>query len=366
MIRDTTVGLRFGRSWLSGRAEVEVKELELDRGDRVVPATLYQPLRRPRRPAGWIAFHGTTIPGRAHPQLVRFARAVAHAGGVVLVPEVPEWAALQLAPGMTVPTIHAALPALHARVGERPVGLLGFSFGGPQAITAAANPALAGRLAGVAAFGGYCALASTFRFLFLGEHEWEGRRYRSRVDPYGRWIVGANYLHRTPGFEDAGDVAAALRALAAEAGSRRVPSWDPRYDARKGELAARIATNRRWLFDAFAPRTGAEPDRALAERLIEAMVGSVRSLDPLMDPADRLGEVRVPVRLMHGRSDALIPFTETLRMERALAGTTEVRASVTRLFAHTHEDDFAGIVGRARESGRFVRFLGSALRMVGS
>jgi pimeloyl-ACP methyl ester carboxylesterase len=84
-----------------------------------------------------------------------------------------------------------------------------------------------------------------------------------------------------------------------------------------------------------------------------------------MDPADRLGAVRVPVRLMHGRGDALIPFTETLRMERALAGTTDVRATVTRLFAHTNEDDFPGIVGRARESGRFVRFLGSALRMVG-
>ena len=41
----------------------------------------------------------------------------------------------------------------------------------------------------------------------------------------------------------------------------------------------------------------------------------------------------------------------------------DVRASVTRLFAHTREDDFRGIVGRARESGRFVRFLGSALGM---
>jgi pimeloyl-ACP methyl ester carboxylesterase len=365
MIRDTAVGLRFGRSWLSGHAEVEVAEIELDRGDRVVPATLYRPLRRPRRPSGWIAFHGATVPGRAHSQLVRFARAVAHAGGVVVVPEVPEWAALQLAPAMAVPTTLAALPALRARVGEQPVGLLGFSFGAPQAITAAAHPALAGRIAGVAAFGGYCELASTFRFLFLGEHEWEGRRYETRVDPYGRWIVGGNYLHRTPGFEDTGDVAAALRELAAEAGSARVPSWDPHYDPRKGELAARIAPARRALFDVFAPRSDTEPDRALAERLIEAMVGSVRRVDPLMDPADRLGAVRVPVRLMHGRGDALIPFTETLRMERALAGITDVRATVTPLFAHTNEDDFPGIFGRARESGRFVRFLGSALRMVG-
>src|SRR5688572_30659204 len=108
MIRDTAVGLSFGRSWLSGRAEVEVEEIELDRGDRVVPATVYRPAAAPKRPSAWIAFHGATVPGRAHAQLVRFARAVAHAGGVVVVPEVPEWAALQLAPGMTVPTVRAA------------------------------------------------------------------------------------------------------------------------------------------------------------------------------------------------------------------------------------------------------------------
>jgi pimeloyl-ACP methyl ester carboxylesterase len=364
MIRDTAVGLRFGRSWLSGRADAAVEEIELDRGDRAVPATLYLPTRHARPLGGWIAFHGATIPGRHHPQLTRFARASAHAGAAVLVPEVPEWAALQLAPALTVPTIHAALPALRARLGERRIGLMGFSFGGPQVITASADPAVHDRLVGVAAFGGYCALAPTVRFLFLGEHEWAGERHWSPVDPYGRWIVAANYLARTPGFEDAGDVAAALRALAAEAGTRRVPSWDARYDGLKRELVARVAPERRALFEELAA-AGATPDRALAERLIEGMVGSMRHVDPLSDPAERLRAVRLPVRLLHGRGDTLIPFTETLRMERTLAGQTSVRATVSRLFAHTKEDDYRGAFGRAWEAGAFVRAVGEVLRLGG-
>ena len=36
------------------------------------------------------------------------------------------------------------------------------------------------------------------------------RVYRMDPDPYGRWIVGGNYLTRIPGLEDAGDVASAL------------------------------------------------------------------------------------------------------------------------------------------------------------
>src|SRR4051812_43066548 len=99
MIRDAGAGLAFARSWLSGRADVVARETELDRGDRRVPATLYQPARTRRSGTpGWIMLHGVTVPGREHAQLVRFARSVAHTGAAVLVPEVPEWRALRLAP----------------------------------------------------------------------------------------------------------------------------------------------------------------------------------------------------------------------------------------------------------------------------
>ena len=56
-------------------------------------------------------------------------------------------------------------------------------------------------------FGGYCDLERTLRFQFTGEHEWNGEAHSLRPDPYGRWIVGANYLTAVPGFEDSERVA---------------------------------------------------------------------------------------------------------------------------------------------------------------
>ena len=366
MIRDIALGARYARSWLSGKTDVTVSEIQLDRGDRTVPATLILPNRRPRRPLpGWILLHGATVGGRDHPQLARFARSVANTGAAVIVPDVPEWSRLALAPDLTLPTVRAAIPRLLAvpGVADRPVGLVGFSFGGPHAVTAGADPSLAKQLAGVVSFGGYCDLARTLQFLFLGEHEWEGKRFQTSPDPYGRWIVGGNYLHRTPGFEDARDVADALLALASEAGARGLPSKDPDYDPLKRELAARIDPSRRALFETFAPPAGVPPDRAAAEELVRKMVPAIRRVDPLMDPEDRLRQVRLPVRLVHGLGDILIPYTETLRMARQLTASTDLRATVTPVFAHSREERGSGIGGLVN-SLSFVRTLGKVLRLV--
>ena len=366
MIRDIAQGLRLGRSWLTGKADVSVTEIRIDRGDRSVPATLFLPLRPGRRSLpGWILLHGATVGGRDHPQLVRFARAVAHTHAAVLVPEVPEWKALALAPALTSPTVRAAIPALLAVPGvrDRSVGLVGFSFGAPHTVVAGGEPELARQLAGVVGLGGYCDLTSTLRFLFFGEHAWRGRRFVTPPDPYGRWIVGGNYLHRTPGLEAAHDVADALLALAAEAGAQGLPSKDPVFDPLKREMAVRIDPARRALFETFAPPTGVEPDRERAEQLVEAMVPAIRSIDPLMDPGEMLGDVRLPVSLVHGRWDGLIPFTESLRMAARLAASSDVRVTVTPLLAHSRAQHASGIA-RAKESVRFVRVLGRVLRMV--
>src|SRR5688572_21152654 len=203
----TTMGtIRSARSWITGRATVRERAVQILRDERSAPALLITPPEaRTPRPV-WILLHGVTRPGIEHPQLLRIARALAAGGAVVLVPEVPEWKELRLAPGATLPTVATSIEALRGvpEAAQPPYGLMGFSFGGPQALIAASHESVAQDIGCVVSFGGYCDLERTLRFHFTGEHEWRGRLERvESPDPYGRWVVGANYLTSSPGFEDA-------------------------------------------------------------------------------------------------------------------------------------------------------------------
>jgi hypothetical protein len=53
-------------------------------------------------------------------------------------------------------------------------------------------------------------------------------------------------------------------------------------------------------------------------------------------------EARVPVVLLHGRNDSLIPFTETLRLERRIRAP-RLTVAVTSLFEHSREARLGGI-----------------------
>lgn len=365
MLRNTRRTLRYARSWLSGEADVEIREIGLDRGDRRVPATLALPAGRPGPFPAWIVLHGVTRPGRGHPQLVRFVEAVAHAGSAVLVPEVPEWRDLSLAPHRTLPTVIGALEALERLPATpEPPGLIGFSFGAPQAVALSGDAALDGKLAGVAGFGGYCDLERTLRFQLTGEHGWRGRRWRVRPDPYGRWIVAANYLPHVPGYGDAEDVAGALHRLAMEAGDRRVPSWDPVYDPLKARLRSGLGAARRELFDLFAPPSDRDVDPGEAEPMVRALAGTARELEPDIEPGPRLERVRTRVELLHGRGDRLIPFSESLRLRERLPERVAGGVTVTGLFAHSQGDALPPLVERFWEGLVFVRALRRVLGTV--
>ena len=234
----------------------------LDRDGTIVPATLLRP-RAPASPLpGWVVMHGITRAGRGHAQLVRFARAIASTGAVVIIPEVPEWRRLDLAPHLTAPTIRSAIDALRKTpdVHEGPFGLVGFSFDAPHTVAAAGDPRLRADIAGAVSFGGYCDLGRTIHFMMTGQHEHDGHEISLRPDPYGRWIVAANYLTDAAGYEDAVDVADALRRLAALAGDTGAPAWSPQYDRAKvpdGRGArARLSRAIRPDRAALEPRTG--------------------------------------------------------------------------------------------------------------
>ncbi len=368
MSRPLLNALRFGAHWATPRHELSVGRVRVpvEGSDESVPGHLYEPMwgHGPRR--GWVILHGMTRIGLSHPSLDRFARALTSVGGRVLVPEIREWMELEFAPERAQAIIRGAVRSLATDPASLPGGviLIGVSFGGPQALVAGADPAIRPFLRGVVSWGGYGDLRRTVRFHFTGRHGWNGDRFHRRPDPYGRWIVGSNCLQHVPEHADRAELVAAIRSLAIAAGERRIDSWDPVYDPMKARLRRTLSRDDRELFDLFAPPATREPDPEPSEALADAIVAAARVHHPLLDPMAGVGKIDIPVRLLHGRDDHLIPFTETLALGAHLAPTvTDLSTDVTGLFAHSGTSGSGGIPARVKEARNLVGALSRIFEM---
>ncbi len=353
------------RTWLTRRSRVRVEEVRLEGPGDPLPATWFAPPPDAPPSPAWVVLHGLTRTGRSHPSLVRFARALASASGGVLIPEIPAWQALYLAPGGTLPTLHRGLDWLEGRPEHEGTarGLVGFSFGAPQAIAATGDPAVAARVDGVAGFGGYCDLERTIRYQLTGLHEWRGREHHHRPDPYGRWIVAGNYLPGVPGYEGSEATAEALLELARVAGDRNLPSWDASLDPAKEELRRPLDPAGRRLFDRLAAPDGSDLGPEEGAELARGLADTAATLDPLLEVRDRLGAAGGRVEVLHGRRDHLIPYTEALRLREALPDSVEPGLTVTEMFGHSAQDRLP--LGRILPEGiRFARALARVMGML--
>lgn len=321
----------------------------------------------PRRIRGplpmWVVLHGITVPGRRHPNLQRFAHALAAAPAVVVVPDLPPWRRLELDTACVPAALRAAVRWQRSAPGivrPDPPAVLGFSVGATQALRSAAvgDPPVRA----VLGFGGYADLEATVTYLCTGRYPWRHRTLEQHPDPYGRWIFAAHFLP----FVDAGagvaEVARALLTLAREVGSRGIRAWDPALDPWKEQLRASLPARARSLWDLLAPPSTAPFPPAGAAELAAQLAAAARAHRPDLDPRPVLPQVRGPVVLAHGRADRLIPFPETLRLAAHLPRASVRACAVLRLLAHSGRGPLRPWAA-ARELPRFLRLLSRSLRL---
>ena len=352
--------VRYSRAWKRGSTGVESTGVIIRREGQAVPATFVRPVRAPHRLPSWIAIGGVSLKGRFHPQLVRFAEALAATGAGVLIPGLPEWRRLSVCPRVVLPTVRASVEYLNSRTDVVPggFGVIGFSFGAAGAVLAASDEEVVEHVRGAVVFGGYCCLTRTVGCMLTGDHEWDNRRHRLQPDPYGRWVVASNYLTHVPGYEDAADVARAVNRLAKEASSRRVSAWEPYHDPMITSLRATVAPRRRALFDILAtPTTERRPHPQECAEFARALADTCRVAEPLLDPLGNLPRVRVPTQVIHGRGDRLVPFTEAMRLMERLPPAMQRGATVTGMFNHSKDQVPPSPIEHAQEATLLLRAL---------
>jgi dienelactone hydrolase len=268
---------------------------------------------------GLIVAHGIHHQGMNERRMVPFARELARAGLVVMTPEMTDLADYRITrQGVSVIRDAAAYLGARRDIVDAPrVGILGFSFAGGLSLVAAAEPALAGRVAYVVSVGGHHDLERVLRFLIRNQVETPAGLQKQQAHDYGLVVLLYGAVER---FAPEADRAALQDALRASLHGDRPAAV---------AAAARLTTDRGKQLWQLADEKKLQ---TLAPEL-EAIVGEQRAELAAISPRGRLAAVHAPVYLVHGASDTVIPASET-EWAGAELGKADHIALVSPLIEH--------------------------------
>ena len=269
-----------------------------------LPADLYVPTGTAPEAALLLA-PGLGRDGRRDRRLLALARTLARARFAVLVPDVPSFQAQRVTAGDSAFLADALRYLIHRPEGQGPVGIAAVSYAVGPAILAALEPDLAPRVDFVAAIGGYYDTNSVVTFFTTGyfretpDAPWQHRT----PNAYGKWVfVLANAERIENGFDRTSLAAMARRKL-------------DNLDADISDLTMGLGPEGRAV---VALLTNTDPERVPA--LIAALPSAVRrDLQALSLAGRGLDHLGARLILIHGRDDAIVPYTETLALAHAAA-----------------------------------------------
>ena len=270
---------------------------------RAYAADLY----RPGEPAqaALVLVPGAAERGKDDPRLIAFATSLARARLLVLVPDIESLRALTIGPEDTG-RIADALRHLGGRDDvPKPdaLGLVAISYAAGPAILAALEPDLRARVRFVLTVGGYYDMGAVVTFFTTGRfREGPDAPWRHKTpNAYGKWV----FLRANAGrLESARD-----RWLLAAMARRKLDD----LEAPLADLAARLGPEGRSVHRLLA-NTDPEAVPALIAALPQGLRADMAALD--LSRAD-LSRLKAELILLHGRDDAIIPYTESLALAAA-------------------------------------------------
>ncbi len=257
--------------------------------------------------AGLVLVPGASEAGKDDPRLRAFARSLARAGFVVLVPEIETLRRLLVRPE-DAEEIADAVDYLSRRLaadGAARIGIAAISYATGPAVLAALDARVRHKVGFVIAVGGYYDIDAVVTYFTTGNfRDAPGQKWRyQRPNVYGKWVFVRSNL---PRIRDDAD-----RELLRAISDRKLT--DPTADTTA--LEARLGREGGGI---MALLTNTDPDAvpALIAGLPPAIRRDMAGLD--LDRRDLTG-LAAQLILIHGRDDAIIPFTESVALAAAAA-----------------------------------------------
>jgi threonine dehydratase len=276
---------------------VEVRDSMFEFKGTAIPARIYMPRGVASSP-GIVVVHGMHELGINEPRLVNFARALASTGFFVMTPQVPGIADYRVQ-GESAELIGTAAQSFAQRLQVPKVGVLAFSFSGGLALVAASDPRYSNSIAWIAVVGAHHDLARVLRFFASGE----APRPDGTVDHipphgYGPLIVVYNEVRDFFTPQDAQTAHDAIKLLLSE--NVKASEQVTATMSLAGQQTMQLIYHKQR--EHFAPTLLAEIDKRRQQLAAASPAGHLKSLP-------------MPVALLHGSDDTVIPPTELLWLQ---------------------------------------------------
>ncbi len=295
---------------------VSVEDVTINTKDGPVPGRLYLPIGL-ASPHGIVVLPGIHHLGIYDPRFVNFSHALATSGFAVLTPVLASLADYHV-DAASIPTIGASPAWLERRLGTGPVTVIALSFSGGLALLAACDPQYAPHMRALVLFGGYENLERVSRFLATGQEEFpDGRVIPAPAHDYGASVF---VYARLPQFFDAQDIPAAHEAL-------KYWLWEEPENAKP--WLDKVSPPARQLLDALMSRR----IDLVRPQLLAAIHADAAELASL-SPDGQIAKLRIPVFILHGATDTVIPPAESLWLEKEVPRRDVRAVLITPAFTH--------------------------------
>ena len=320
---------------------VAVDDLTLPTSTGSIRARLYTPVEHPHAPA-IILLHGVHHLGMDDPRMLSIAAAMSACGLRVLTPELPDIKDYQVG-AKSITTIGDSAEWLSGQAGGQPVGVMGFSFSGGLSLLAAGDPQFRRSIKFVVAVGSQDEMSRVATYYRTGEDERpNGTEELLPPHEYGALVLEYEHLEDFVPAQDIAPLRVVLRAHLYEDLPGEKAAMARLSPGQTGEAKVLMATE--------SPVTRALLARAEARHITD-MAG--------VSPHGHLANLTVPVYLLHGAGDNIIPAAETLWMESELPTTTLKAALISPVLSHI---DVNGGYPGVLDNLRLVHFFALILR----
>ena len=312
---------------------VTMQEISIPTANGPVRAHLYLPSGI-AHPPGMVVLHGIHHLGIDEPRLMSFSRAAAGGGFAVLTPQIDALADYHVdAP--SIATIGESPGWLQQRLDTGPVTVVGISFAGGLSLLAACDPRYAPHIRALVLMGAYDNLGRVSRFLATSQAELpDGRMEPYTAHDYGAAVFVYSNLEK---FFPASDLVVAHEAL-------RDWLWEQPQDART--LLPRLSPAGRITMESLLARQidRLRPQLLDVIRLDESQLAAI-------SPQGNLDKLSVPVFILHGSTDDIIPSTESLWLQREVPPRYLREVLISPAFSHVDPDKSATWIDELRLVG---------------